>query len=364
MPESDKMLWWSGLADMPPDDASALHALSLGFMAARALQVALEFRLFTHLAETPLALAPLAQKLGLSERASDRLLTACAALGLVRWHHAQWHNTPLAQKYLVEDKPTFIGSYLQMFDALGYQRWAQMGTALQQDAPLDEIQHPYHYLAEHAEDAASFSAAQHSGSRSLGHLLARQIDFAPFRCLLDLGGGSGAYTIEILQRYGHLQAILMDFPAVCRLAEDAIQQAALGKRVRTVPGDYERDPLPEGFDIVLWSGNMHASSPSTCLEVLHKLRALLPAHGLLLIHDYLIGEQRTGPLIPALLGLHLTLVSTSGQVYHAPEIRQLLHQSGFPTVHIQPFLPHHSSLILAYPQERAMAIESEIHATS
>jgi len=42
--------WWTGLADAPSDEAQALHALGLGFMAARTLHVALELRLFTHLA--------------------------------------------------------------------------------------------------------------------------------------------------------------------------------------------------------------------------------------------------------------------------------------------------------------------------
>ena len=42
--------WWTGLAEAPPKTVQALHALGLGFMAARTLHVALELRLFTHLA--------------------------------------------------------------------------------------------------------------------------------------------------------------------------------------------------------------------------------------------------------------------------------------------------------------------------
>ena len=36
--------WWTGLAEAPPDEAQALHALGLGFMAARTLHVALELQ--------------------------------------------------------------------------------------------------------------------------------------------------------------------------------------------------------------------------------------------------------------------------------------------------------------------------------
>jgi hypothetical protein len=339
--------WWTGAAAVPPNDVNALHALGLGFMAARTLIVALEFRLFTHLASKTLTLTQAAQALKLTERAAGRLLHACAALGLVHASAQGFRNTPLAEKYLVEGVPTFIGSYLQMFDALGYHRWEQMSVALRHDAPVDAVHHPYHHLAEDAEAARTFLAAQHAGSLSLGHALARRIDFRPFQCLLDLGGGSGAYTVEILHCHPHLQAIIFDFPEVCRIAAEVIRQAGLTARVRIVAGDYECDPLPRGPDVVLWSGNLHASSPARCAQVLRTLSSLLPSGGTLVIHDYLLDDTRTGPLIPALLDLHLTLVSEDGQVYSGRELRTLLKQAGFAEVSVQPFLAGHSSLVIA-----------------
>jgi SAM-dependent methyltransferase len=347
-PEGEKMpQWWTGLADVPPADASALHALGLGFMAARTFAVALELRLFTHLAGTAASLPQVARALGLAERAAGRLLYACAALGLVRTSTDGFRNTPLAEKYLVEERPTFIGDYVRMFDTLGYHRWEQLGTALQHNAPVEALHHPYHDLAEEPSAVRTFHAAQHAGSLSLGHALARRIDFRPFHCLLDLGGGSGAYTIEILRHYAHLRAILFDVPAVCEIAEEVLHQAGLAERACTMAGDYERDPLPSGPDVVLWSGNLHASSPTRCAQVLHNIAAVLPPGGMLLIHDYLLDDTRTGPLIPALLALHLMLVSEDGQVYSGAELRSLLTQAGFAEVSVQPFLVGHSGLVVA-----------------
>lgn len=345
--------WWTGLAEAPPDEAQALHALGLGFMAARTLHVALELRLFTHLAAGAQTLTQVAHALGLAERATGRLLYACAALGLVQATDRGFRNTPLTHKYLVEGRPAFIGSYLQMFDSLGYHRWEQMSTALRRNGPVDEIHHPYAHLADDAEAARLFAAAQHAGSRSLGQALARRLDFTPFTCLLDLGGGSGAYTVEILQRYPHLRAIIFELPQVSRLAEEVMRREGLAQRVQTVAGDYEHDALPHGPDVVLWSGNLHASSPESCWHVLTRLRALLPPAGMLLIHDYLLDDTHTGPLIPALLALHLTLVSEHGQVYSAAELRLLLARARFEEVRIEPFLPGHSSLIIAHPGPRA-----------
>ncbi len=339
--------WWTGLADAPPTDATAIHALGLGFMAARTLHVALEFDLFTHLSGDTLPLARLAQTTGLAERAAGRLLHACVALGLVHAEEGTYANTPMSEKYLVRGRPTYIGSYVQLFDDVAYHRWGQMGHALRRDQPVEALDHPYRYFETHAEEAGTFLSAQHDGSTSLGYALARQFDFSPFQCLLDLGGGTGTYTIEILKRYPHLKAIIFDFPPVCTLADNALQAAGLTERVQTVGGDYERDPLPDGPDVVLWSGNLHASSPERCRHVLTQLRAVLPAHGAILMHDYLLDDTGTGPLIPALLALHMTLVSEQGQVYSSAELRALLAQTGFTDIEIRPFLQGHSGLVSA-----------------
>jgi hypothetical protein len=183
-------------------------------MAARTLHVALEFDLFTRLSGSPQSLAQVAQAIGLAERAASRLLRACTALGLVRAEAGTYTNTPASDKYLVRGRPTYIGSYVHLFDDLAYHRWGQMGHALRHNRPVEALDHPYRYFDTEAEDAKRFLSAQHDGSTSLGYALARRFDFSPFACLLDLGGGTGTYSIEILKRYPHLKAIIFDFPAM------------------------------------------------------------------------------------------------------------------------------------------------------
>jgi cyclopropane fatty-acyl-phospholipid synthase-like methyltransferase len=153
--------------------------------------------------------------------------------------------------------------------------------------------------------------------------------------------------VEILRRYPHLRAILFDFPQVVRLAEAVMRHEGLTDRVHIIGGDYEHDTLPAGPDVVLWSGNLHASSPESCRRVLTRLHALLPSGGMILMHDYVLDDSHSGPLIPALLALHLTLVSEHGQIYSGAELRDLLAQAGFTHGRIEPFLTGHSSLVIA-----------------
>jgi hypothetical protein len=71
------------------------------------------------------------------------------------------------------------------------------------------------------------------------------------------------------------------------------------------------------------------------------------------MHDYLLDDTGTGPLIPALIALHLTLVSEHGQVYSSAELRDLLTQTGFTDIDTRPFLPGHSGLVSARVGRRA-----------
>jgi hypothetical protein len=181
-------------------------------MVARTLHVALEFDLFTRLSAAAQPLGQIAQAMGLKERAAMRLLHACVALGLIQRKQDTYQNVPLTERYLVRGRPTYIGSYIRLFDDLAYHRWGRMSTALRRNAPVDDLDHPYRDLDGDHGKARAFLTAQHDGSTSLGYALARRFDFSPYRCLLDLGGGAGTYTLEILRHYPHLQAIIFDFP--------------------------------------------------------------------------------------------------------------------------------------------------------
>jgi hypothetical protein len=69
-----------------------------------------------------------------------------------------------------------------------------------------------------------FIRGQHAGSSGPAYLLAKTHDVARFTRLLDLGGGSGAFAIEMVRRHG-LSAIVVDHPAVVAVARKIVGDA-------------------------------------------------------------------------------------------------------------------------------------------
>ena len=64
-----------------------------------------------------------------------------------------------------------------------------------------------------------FSSAQHSGSLGPARLLAKRLDLKDRRKLLDVGGGSGAYSIALCAANPRLSATILDFPRDSRYGQ-------------------------------------------------------------------------------------------------------------------------------------------------
>ena len=69
-----------------------------------------------------------------------------------------------------------------------------------------------------AEEADYFTRAQHAGSLGPAAVVAKQIDLAGAARLLDVAGGSGAFSITLCHRFPDLRATVLDFPTVTPVA--------------------------------------------------------------------------------------------------------------------------------------------------
>jgi tRNA1(Val) A37 N6-methylase TrmN6 len=61
--------------------------------------------------------------------------------------------------------------------------------------------------------------------------LAKHADLSSRKHLLDVGGGSGAFTIMLCRRNPELRATILDLPNALRVARSFVDEAGLGERV-------------------------------------------------------------------------------------------------------------------------------------
>jgi hypothetical protein len=306
--------------------------LATGFWASKTLAVAHDLDVFTRLSGgAGSTTTELAQVLGIQERPAEMLLTGCAALGLLEKQGEAYCNTPLAEEFLVRGKPYYFGGFVQMLDKRLYAGWGKLLEAVHTNRPTTWDPDIQTSLFE-GEDPAMLSLfweAMHSLSIFTARALGEAFDLGGYRRLLDVGGGSGAFDIELCRRYPDLHATVFDLPGVVEIAAEKARQSEVGDRIGTVAGDFfAHGALPTGHDVILLSMILHDWNEASGRELLRKCYLALPPGGTLMICELLVNDAKCGPAPAALMSLNM-LIETEGRNYTPGEYSAWLNEIGF-----------------------------------
>jgi ubiquinone/menaquinone biosynthesis C-methylase UbiE len=306
-----------------------LRLLSTSYWQARVLHVANALGLFSFL-EKPRTLEELAHLLGVSLRGVEVLLPACASFGLVKKKRNRFKNTSLASRYLVPGSPEYQGDMIRMYSE-DYGNWEN----LEEIVRIGKNTHQKPHFEPGSPDWDQFMDAMYNTGVVTAKLLVKAIPFKnqPSH-LLDVGGGPGAYSIAFCKRYPKLQAVIFDLPQVESKALFYVKKAGLEKRIVFCFGDYTKDAFPDGKDLILFSNILHANSLEDFVQLLKKAwKALLPK-GMVLVNDFFLNKEKTGPLFPSLFGIHMLVSTSQGRTYSVQEIRDALRKAKFSGVKI------------------------------
>jgi hypothetical protein len=310
--------------------ATPLMALSTGFWAFKTLAAAHELDLFSRLAGgASTSVAELSGALGLDPRPADMLLTGCTSLGLLEKTGERYRNSALSETYLVRGNPHYFGGWVEMADKRLYAGWGKLTEALLTNRPTTWDPATQSSLFDGADPKmlAYFWEAMHSLSTMSARKLGEAVDFTRFRRLLDIGGGSGAYCIELCKQYGGLNATVFDLPHVAEIAAGKIAEADMSERVGAAGGDFF-DRLPDGHDAHLLSMILHDWDENKNRALLERSFAALPRGGAVIITELLVNDDKTGPAPAALMSLNM-LIETEGRNYTPAEYTIWLQDAGF-----------------------------------
>jgi precorrin-6B methylase 2 len=164
------------------------------------------------------------------------------------------------------------------------------------------------------------------------------LDLSEHRVFLDVGGGSGAHSITAAAKWPELEAIVLDLPFVCEVAEELVAAAGLDGRIRTHPADMWRAPFPPA-DVHFYSQIFHDHPLSRCRTLARKSFDSLSPGGRIVVHEMLLDEDETGPFAVATIGVAMLLL-TQGQQFTAPQLHALLEEVGFEGVEVVPTFGH------------------------
>ncbi len=301
------------------------------YLQSKAVFVAVEIGLFDALEKNSHTIEELAAELGIERRPTRALLFALHGLRLVSRDGVRYQNSEESSRFLVTGKPEYMGGFAKHQDS-HFGHFTKLTDALRTNTSLTKrvLKEGYSNqgaaAGEGRDGTDRLIQAMRVSSRLQADLLADTIPLSGVSRLLDLGCGSGDYSVAVARKYPDIRITAMDYPAVCELAGRNVAQAGVGDIVDVRPNDIFRDPWPE-CDAILLSHVLDGYGPAQAAKIIRKIYSALPTGGKLLVHGHM-PSLATG-VFPYLFGLILLGNTAEGEVRDVEDIVGWVHDAGF-----------------------------------
>ena len=312
--------------------ARAVFDLVAGFVYSQVLEACVRLRLFQHLADGPLTLPELAQRLSLSSPQAQRLLLAAVSLKLVEHRHPGRFGlgplgAPLVGNTAVEAMVLHHGAlYADLRDPVALLRGETAQTALGTYWPYAGQSLSPEGLS--ASQSATYTALMATSQPLVADDILEAYPMQQHQHLLDLGGGDGSFIASVGKRYSHLRFTLVDLPEVAARARRRLNDCGLTDRVQVVNGSFFSQLPATGADLVTLLRVVHDHDDTAALAILRSARSALDVGGVLLLAEPMSGTPGAEPMGDAYFGFYL-LAMGQGRPRTPGELSAMLLTAGF-----------------------------------
>ncbi len=328
-------------------DTVRLQNLAMGFWQSASLMAAVEIGLFTAISKGAGNAAEIAKALNITERNADRLATVCRTMDLIDTAESgRYRNAADVERFLVEGEPGYAGPWILFTKP----RWDKFGNLTEFLRQSEEA-----VLGQYEGLTVAAARKMHEATYSIGmgaaRRFVRQVDLSNRNRVLDLGGGSGAYSITAAKAHPHIEAIVFDLPPVAVVAREYIAEHGVEKQVTAVGGDFTADTLPDGCDVAIMASNLPLYSREIIGKVIRRAYNVLKPGGEMHLIGETLRDDRSGPLGPALWGLAEAINGSTGLAHTDADCIGYFKAAGFESVTVHEFIPGTLSRIVGTKPE-------------
>ncbi len=301
-----------------------LDQMIRGYMPSRCLLTALELDIFTAVGDGASA-EQIGTKVRANARAVGMLLNALVALGLLAKSGDDYKNTPESARFFVQGSKDNHRNGL-LHTANIWHRWSTLTDAVRSGTriPIGRDDNP--------EWTHSFIAGMQRNAKDRAPLVVKAMGTAGVRRILDLGGGSGAYSIAFAKASPDVQCEILDVPEVVPLTAEYVGQAGVSEQVKLRPGDMLHDDFGSGYDVIMLNAICHMFSEEQNREIFRRAYRALAPKGRLVVQDFILNPDKTGPQHAALFSLNMLVSTDSGASYSEFEYTRWMKDAGFTEV--------------------------------
>jgi (2Fe-2S) ferredoxin/predicted O-methyltransferase YrrM len=318
-----------------------LDQMLRGYMPSRCLLTALELDIFTAAGDGATA-EQIGTRINANPRAAGMLLNALVAIGLLSKSGDRYQNTPESARFFTQGSKDNQRDGL-LHTANIWHSWSTLTDAVRRGTRV-----PAHGADTRRDDSGwtrNFIAGMQRGAKDRAPLLVKALGTAGVRRILDLGGGSGAYSIAFAKVSPDVQCEILDIPEVVPLTDEYVRQAGVSAQVSLRPGDMLQDDFGAGYDIIMLNAICHMFSEEQNRDIFCRALQALAPKGRLVVQDFILNPDKTGPQQAALFSLNMLVNTEAGASYSEVEYTNWMKAAGFTEVR-RINLPGPSSLIV------------------
>ena len=319
----------------PKVDTVRLQNMSRAFIESASMFAAIDLELFTAVENGSNTVEKFAVHADISEVNAERLMTMCATAGLISWADDHYINADDVQRFLVKDEKSYAGPWLT-FTRPGWSNWGNLTEKLKNPDKATVIGS---YETMTVDYARTYHEATSSIGFGAGRRFNKQVDLSRRTKMMDLGGGSGAYSIVAAQNNPNLSAVVFDLPPVVVVTKDFIEKNGVADQVSTQGGDFTRNDFPQNCDVAVMASNLPQYNREIINQVIQKaFDALLPGGAMHLIGE-MLDDDRKGPMDAAIWGLMEVMSNSTGLAHSRKDCVQYFKQAGFENIEVHEFIP-------------------------
>ncbi|MCW9097624.1 MAG: acetylserotonin O-methyltransferase [Ignavibacteriaceae bacterium] len=296
-----------------PED---IRELANSFRVSRVLLSAFELKIFSVLDKHMMTSEEVSTKIDADPRATDRLMNALCGMGILKKVKRKFYNSDLSSKYLVEGKPEFMGNLYHTNHL--WNTWSYLTDSVKKGSSFKGDQNK----KEKTNWVEAFIGAMHYRGVNQGKILSMMIDFSNVRKMIDVGGGSAAFSIEIVKKNPSIKATVLDLPHVVPLTKKYVEEAGLSDNFNFIEGDYLTKDFEDNYDLILLSAIVHINSYEQNKMLINKCADALNKNGMIIISDFVMNDDRTQPVHGALFSINMLVGTASGDTYTEGEMKE------------------------------------------
>ncbi len=316
-------------------DTVRLQTMSRAFIESAALFAAIDLGLFTSISNGNNTVTTFAEDAGITALNAERLMTTAASSGLITWQDDHYKNAEDVQRYLVKGEKGYAGPWLT-FTRPGWKNWGELTAKLQNPEPPTVIGS---YDTMTVDAARTYHKATSSIGFGAGRRFVKQVDLSTRTKLMDIGGGSGAYSIVAAQNDPGLSAVVFDLPPVVEVTKEFIRDNDVQDQVSTQGGDFTIDSFPKNCDVAIMASNLPQYNREIISTVISRaFDALLPGGEMHLIGE-MLDDNHGGPLDAAIWGLLEVMSNSTGLAHSRADCVSYFEQAGFTDIKVHEFVP-------------------------